>query len=314
MTLRIHYCVLALFSMVFTLGGCDTRQSATPLPVAAGQAPAVDIVIITVIPEEYHALVGKIRSESVPPACTRCVDRYAWVRTPVSAVGNDSRTYQVVVGMIGEPGLTAGALAVQRAVHRFQPRYILLVGVAGGIPDRVDRGDVVVADAIWNYDYGSLEQAFKPRLDFLYRPDRQLLEAALSLQAPWQQDITAKPPAPAQPALHRGPNGSGYKVVEHLATGFVDALFRLSPDMITVEMEGAGAAAAVEEARQHGTPVGLLMIRGISDIPESAGKPLFGDKRDRELWKAYAADAAASFALSLIRHNWPGGATSGAQP
>ena len=62
-------------------------------------------------------------------------------------------------------------------------------------------------------------------------------------------------------------------------------------------------AAAIEGAKSQGISVGFLMVRGISDVPGPL--QVFGAKSDRERWKRYAADAAASFTLSMIRNSWP---------
>jgi hypothetical protein len=53
------------------------------------------------------------------------------------------------------------------------------------------------------------------------------------------------------------------------------------------------------------------MIRGISDLVEKKqggedGAPGEQDRNpQRDLWKRYAADVAASFAVGLIESNWP---------
>lgn len=98
--------------------------------------------------------------------------------------------------------------------------------------------------------------------------------------------------------------GSGNKVIEFMDSEFVEHVMQVNSAIAGVEMEGAGAAAAVEDAHAHGIDVGFLMIRGISDLPEKTSGVL-RDKDDRELWKAYAADAAASYTLGLLRHGWP---------
>ena len=298
--------IVVLFLCALVAQGCNrpTPGNIMSLPATGSVPEAIDIAVITVIPEEYEAFVGKLSAPLPLPVCAGCTNRYAWVTAEVQS-GARKNPLRIAVGMIGEPGLTAGALATQRAIERFRPRYILLVGIAGGIPERVHRGDVVVANAVWNYDYGSLDRTFTPRLDFTYRPDEALLQAALALDAPWQKEIRTPAPEPVSPVRRSGSNASGYKVVETLATEFIDRVLQRDPAIVSIEMEGAGAAAAVEEAREQGVDVGLLMIRGISDIPQPRGKPLLGDKPDREKWKAYAADAAASFALTLIRSGWP---------
>ena len=59
-----------------------------------------------------------------------------------------------------------------------------------------------------------------------------------------------------------------------------------------------------------GGTTGFLMIRGISDLiekksAEESTLPQQGRNPQRDLWKRYAADVAASFAVGLIESNWP---------
>jgi nucleoside phosphorylase len=268
------------------------------------QHDCVDIAIVTVIAEEYRAMVAKLDTEDVPPACPNCANRYAWVSARIPSPDH-RQSYRIVVGMAGEAGTTAGALTVQRAITRFRPRYVLLVGVAGGMPNRVHQGDVLLATSIWNYDYGAVDTKFRPRQDFTFRSDGRLLAAALALAAPWQDYIESESPEPDyRPERHAGQFGSGNKVIEYMGSSFVDSVMEVNATIAGVEMEGAGAAAAIEAATAQGINVGFLMIRGISDVPTQVD-PLLGDKKDREKWKRYAADAAASYTLSLIQHNWP---------
>ena len=71
----------------------------------------------------------------------------------------------------------------------------------------------------------------------------------------------------------------------------------------------SGAAAAVGQDHDMGGTTGFLMIRGISDLVEEEEEVGSHSERgrnpQRDLWKEYAADVAASFAVGLIESNWP---------
>jgi nucleoside phosphorylase len=99
-------------------------------------------------------------------------------------------------------------------------------------------------------------------------------------------------------------------VIETSSSEFFADISRAKPDITAVEMEGAGAAAAVREANELGADVGFLMIRGISDLVQPAGdgsgEPVTLVRNpQRDLWKDYAADVAATFAVEMIRSSWP---------
>ncbi|WP_348303827.1 hypothetical protein [Methanothrix sp.] len=76
-----------------------------------------------------------------------------------------------------------------------------------------------------------------------------------------------------------------------------------APKIIAVEMEGAGAAAAIDRARCQGIPTRFMMIRGISDLPRANGKN--NGRKERDAWKAYASDAAAAFVMGWIVEGLP---------
>jgi nucleoside phosphorylase len=188
---------------------------------------------------------------------------------------------------------------------------VLVVGIAGGIPGRVSLGDVVLGTAIWSYEVGHLGVRFKPDAEPSFTPDEELLRAAREVGSDWPRGIQVAPPtAGAAPELVEGRVASGNMVIETSSSEFFADISRAKPDITAVEMEGAGAAAAAREANELGDEVGFLMIRAISDLvqpgedgADEAVPPVRNPQRD--LWKDYAADVAATFAVEMIRRSWP---------
>ena len=84
------------------------------------------------------------------------------------------------------------------------------------------------------------------------------------------------------------------------------------PKLVAVEMEALGAAEAIEWAKQKGLAVQFSMVRGISDLPPvMPSQPDSEDDgqkskqtQERDLWKKYAAEAAAVLATQIIRRSW----------
>jgi nucleoside phosphorylase len=83
------------------------------------------------------------------------------------------------------------------------------------------------------------------------------------------------------------------------------------PKLVAVEMEGLGAAEAVEQLRQTRHNVNFAMVRGISDLPlgsqAAAASPVAatGQSAQRDTNKELAAAAAAEFTVHLLRETWP---------
>lgn len=285
--------------------------SASPLP------SQVDIAIVTILPEEYEAVKRRLKNVRRDPGTNDQPNQYAWVVGEIEAA--QGGTYQVVLAMTLHPGNTSGSLGTSKTIARWRPRYVLLVGIAGGLPrEQLGLGDVVVSRQIVSYEYGKVEHnAFNPRPDFVYQLDGPLLRNALSLrEAKWRSKLGCRPGTDGgKSKVLVGMVGAGEKVIDDRGADFFSAVEREFPKLLAVEMEGAGAAAAIQEARDEGRTVGFLMIRGISDMPpdKKTGlkKPAAAKKKDspavsdRDQWKAYAARAAASFAVYFISQAWP---------
>lgn len=265
-----------------------------------------DVVILTILPEEYLAVCDKLIDLQPAPRRSDHADVYAW---KTGRIPSGENAYSVAVGMMGRAGTTASALATKDAVDRWNPRYIFFVGVAGGLKN-LNKGDVVIADIIHGYEYGKFEnKAFTPRSDWTYKTDLGLLNGAVAHAASdWKVRVTAQPPLPTSLKAVAGEVASGDKVVDDPSHAFFVEILKTWPKIVAVEMEGAGAGNAIEQIQALGKTVHYMMIRGISDLPRpSASEPtgeIYGTA-ERDAWKVYAADTAAAFVVSFIAGGLP---------
>jgi nucleoside phosphorylase len=280
--------------------------------------PKADIAIITVIREEYQAVLTALERYGCrpthDPGTAAQPNQYGWVAGELKV--DSGRVYQLVIALAGLPGPTRMADAVSTTVRRYTPRHVLLVGIAGGFPlDGLSRGDVALSSVIYDYEYGKITTEFAPRLDFTYQVDSTLLNSAIALHARDQRWTTVKePPRPSgareNPKLIPGAIASGNKVVDNADNAFFARVRDAWPKLLAVEMEGAGAASAIESVRSRST-IGFMMVRGISDMPQfgkqagETARPADGNKAERDLWKRYAATTAAEFTIHWIVRGWP---------
>jgi nucleoside phosphorylase len=201
--------------------------------------------------------------------------------------------YRLIVTPLLGMGRVQAAVATGDAIRRWHPRFILLVGIAGGVSARnVRLGDVLVADQIVDYELQkNAPEGLQVHWD-VHQADPRLLGSVRNLSdTDWRQLVAEKRPGEGLPTRHVGPIASGDKVV---ACGEVLARLRDHwPSLIGVEMEAAGLASAAFQAA--GRP-GFLMVRGVSDLAdEEKGAPHI------EKWRAYACDVAASCAITLLK-------------
>lgn len=280
-------------------------------PIVEDKSPCLaDVVILTVLPEEYGSILGRLSELGPPPDIGSAINLYAWQFGKVFCQ-KFKTDYKIAVGLIGRPGTTQAALAVREAMLLWRPRYIFFSGIAGGLsnPKEDDalpgHGDVVVADVIYGYEYGKIDKEFPVRTNLTYRTDKALLTGAkaYSRSDGWRRSINAKPPVKCNLKVISGEIASSDKLIDNPSNSFFKQILKMWPKIIAVEMEGAGVAGAIEQAQSLGIPTGFMMIRGISDLPRAEGKDR--GTKERDAWKIYASDVAAAFIIGWISDGLP---------
>lgn len=280
--------------------------------VVAGQA-SVDVAIITILPEEYQAVLQLLKRVRTVIGSYELDNQHAWVVGEVDSP-TASLPYCVALAMSPRAGTNAAVIATKNTLQAFDPRCVLVVGVAGGFGD-LNLGDVVVADRICAYEYGKIDDGFRPRHDLDSPTDAAVVSAARTLAArhpDWYDQLTHSGGSPQNaPKIVVGEIASGDKVVDDPTDDFFASVLRSRPKIQAVEMEGAGAAAAIQDAREMQRAVSFGMIRGISDLPRAGGSQLGNEHgisrqtETRDSWKRQASVAAATTAIQLIRLSWP---------
>lgn len=214
---------------------------------------------------------------------------YYRVSMPIFADLPRSREIHGVVTTVGGMGRVNAAISTSQILAHLNPELILLVGVAGGFASNgISLGDLIVADRIVDYEDQKIRDD-----DIIYRlkhfeVDADLLDAsrraARDTHLPTSLEFSGKPPH-----VHFGPILSGDKVFS--SERLVSRFLKIDGDVLGVEMEGAGSAAAVSRLR-HGSK--FLMIRGVVDLADSQ------KKRDADIWFDVVCDSVALLAAATI--------------
>ena len=267
-------------------------KGVTPSMPIAG-APGVDFLLVTPLPEERDAVLNKlIGYKKVPPMDD---DIHTYYKAEVNATFPDGNTdlYRVIVLPLLGMGLVQAATATTTAIDRWRPRYIVVIGIAGGIAAKgIQIGDILIADQIANYELQKVTpEGPEIRWD-VHQVDPRLLSACNNfIGESWKELLQVERPGQGEPRRFNGPIASGGKVI---AFGeYLKKPQEAWPKLIGVEMEAAGAAKA---AFQSSAGSGFFMVRCVSDLADEKKESV-----DVRKWRYYACDVAASFAIALLR-------------
>lgn len=254
----------------------------------AGVKPRVDVGIITIREDEFRAVL-----EAFPTAINTVRGRRIYELRSLER--DDGRPYVIAVVRAAEQGNTAAQAVANDLLNELAPRWLLVVGIAGGRPaDELALGDVVVSTRIVDYTVGAALPGGVSEVAHgggPLSPEAERVVANLPARdrelGAWGATILC--PRPAQDG--RAPR---------FVTGAILASDLLMRDperlrawlgsarqVLACEMESAGVYRVT-----HDRGVPFLAIRGISDV---VGIPR------NHAWTAYAAASAAAFARAFLR-------------
>jgi adenosylhomocysteine nucleosidase len=240
------------------------------------------IVILTALETEHAAVRAHLIS----------VEQHAHRAGTLFDVGTlpDRPDRRIALAATGIGNINAATLT-ERAIAEFSPSMMMFVGVAGGLRDWLQLGDVVVATRVYAYHGGRSENE-----EFLVRPraweishKAEQTARGLARSDDWCGPLPAGGRG-AAPKVHFEPLAAGDVVLNSRTSDLAKQLKRTFNDAVAVEMESAGFAVA-GHLNEH---VPAVTIRAISDLAGGAK-----DETDSEGWQSIAARNAAAFAVAL---------------
>lgn len=268
--------------------------------------PLIDYLLLTPLDEEWNS----IRQALAPDLTSRPIDEityYRWkqaVNQPDYAVGD----YLIVAASMAEktPGQALAGVFSKRAIDRWKPARVVLMGIAGSLePTRLQLGDVVVPNEIFGYEVGDVKgnnTTFRKtvnQLDALGLDRVRSFRNDPTAYAAWQSECLSAGnellgSIGRPPQLHIAPVASGNNVVK--AVWFGRKLQKdINAKIAAVEMEAVGLWRALYQDVKH---TDALMIRGVSDYADSKKGKL--EKTTKGAWRSFAAANAAR----LLRAIW----------
>jgi nucleoside phosphorylase len=185
----------------------------------------------------------------------------------------------------------------ERACNAFRGSltHLLFVGVAGGRKD-VRHGDVVLADAVYDYQTGRDEAGgFRPRFKTHHSAYALVQRAqAVARRGRWPQAVRPEPP-PTTPDAFVKPIAAGGRVIASERSDAARLIAEHCGDAVAVETVSFDFlyAAYVNPAVTAGVVV------GVSDLLGDKSEAADADRQDT------AARHAAAFAFALIAETAP---------
>lgn len=263
----------------------------------------IDVGIITIIPNvELSALLRTFNIDKTTEPM-QIGDGSYWFTN----VKSGDFTLRIAITASGKQGNENAKTVTRNLISNFQPKNVLLVGIAAGVKGKVTMGDVVIADSIIYYEPSKMSlEGREPRYQMM-NTSEDLLEkvrlfASQAIDCGWHKifymaqamlDPNEDPPKLLRPKSYIGSIASGEKI---FADGSLEKMQQsLHGNIRAGETEGWGFARAAHEAK-----VPWLVIRGISDLGDTETK----DGVMKDQYHPSAANAAATYAKTFMESSY----------
>ena len=249
-----------------------------------------DVAIICALDDPELRAIRALAFDWEQFACPGDESTY-WRGTVTSSLGPK----RVVASCCPDMGIPSAAVHATKVISLFSPRVLFLGGIACGIRDRVNIGDVVCSSFVW--DWGSGKWIDGQGADVFQQAPRQipasrrLLASADAMRrdgvlATLAREWPGNRPA-TEPRLHVGPVASGAAVLASKSQ--VDRIRLQHRQLLAIEMEGFGVFVAADECRAPRPET--ILVKGVVD---------YGDETKDDQWRGLGAYLSAQVIARLI--------------
>lgn len=251
-----------------------------------GQTFGVDLAIVCALDTVELDAIRKLPCDWQPMRLRNDETRYL-----SGQIQADGQSFSVVAASAPRMGMPSAAVISSKIIQQFRPKFIAMVGICGGRNDKVNIGDIIVADPSWDWGSGKItskggKSSFDPAPHQLAL-DVDLAEVMKELSgngpdlAKIKQSVSGKKPD-SELRVHVEPLVSGAAVVADQKT--FTSLLSQHRDIHGLEMEAYGVvSAALGNGRPRPTSI---VAKAVSDYADA-------DKEDG--YQEYAANVSARF-------------------
>lgn len=156
-----------------------------------------DFLIVTALEEERDAILNKLPNYKQLPPSEESVRFYYSADISTRFSNGTVDIYTVAVVMLLNMGRVEAAIATGDAIRQWNPRYVIMVGIAGGISEsNVRLGDILVSDQVVDYELQKITST-GPKVRYsVHRANPRLHGATQSLKIDrWQALIQEQRPS-----------------------------------------------------------------------------------------------------------------------
>jgi len=245
----------------------------------------IDFAVIATLDEEYKAVkeVFQLQEKDL-----KTEKNFSYYYKKIEEVG-------VAFFKFPERGNSNSSSQTTEIIRNFSPRFIILVGIAGGVKKNINLGDVAVSDNLKYYEYKKISKEREEHRDIsIDPPSNELKDIIQYVGEGWKDKIKTSRPdekLKEEPKVVHGLIMSGETILSGKVPQYIFDII-ISEKPIAFETEAAGVAKACYQTNHSS---GYIVIKGISDyvyVKESQAL--------REEWRNYASEVAAAFSYGFI--------------
>lgn len=210
----------------------------------------------------------------------------------------DARNLKVIACAAPRMGMTATCVTACKVIDTWRPRVLAMTGIAAGTRVTESYGDILVAEAAYDYGSGKIRDQGEQRRDFVPSPNPISIDADLhsvlqriERNQMFSREIASSwggnPPVTRAPKIILGILATGAAVVQSISV--VDDIMSHSRKVVGLDME---AYAVFESARLASDPRPRVVVaKSVSD---------FADREKNDDFQQYAAFTSARFIYELM--------------
>ena len=252
-----------------------------------------DVCIVCALPEEAKAFLRIVAEQCDVTFTERSSPRYQYPYRAATILNHKDEPLELHLSWLPSYGPQQMIRHLTRVLEEFQPRFVLMTGICAGDAQKVQLGDLVVAERVFTYDNGKISLDEQGRTVHehdvtTYQPNPNLLQY-LGLFDAWKSlvgELARKlTPSLSQIHCHIKPMASGSAV--RADSPFEDVRVPVR-GTVAIDMESAALGMVMSD---HPL-IPWLVVKGVCDYADSEKDDTYHD---------FAARASALYALSCIQ-------------